>query len=76
MGGRSSKCMDFNLFSFRKISAQETMLSLNNLNPNKAIGFDMIPPHIKNRGRGAGRSIFNQCISEKHWPNSWKKGDN
>ena len=28
-----------NLFSFRKISAQ-------NVNPNKAVGFDMIPSHV------------------------------
>ena len=30
---------DSNLFSFRKISAQ-------NVNPNKAVGFDMIPSHV------------------------------
>ena len=41
-----SSTLDSNLFSFRKISVQETRLSLENLNPNKAVGFDMIPPHV------------------------------
>ena len=49
---------DSNLFSFRKISAQETLLSLKNVNPNKAVGFDMIPPRFENSGRGAGRSTY------------------
>ena len=61
---------DSNLFSFRKISVQETLLSLKNLNPNKAVGFDMIPPHVLKIAAeelaGPLTEILNQCILEKY----------
>ena len=70
---------DSNLFSFRKISVQETLLSLKNLNPNKAVGFDMIPPHVLKIAAeelaGPLTEIINQCILEKYWPSSLKKGE-
>lgn len=70
---------DSNLFSFRKKSVQETLLSLKYSNPNKAIGLDMIPPHVLKTApeelAGPLTEIFNQFILEKHWPSSWKRGE-
>ena len=62
---------------FRKITKEETALSLKNLNTNKAIGFDMIPSHaLKIAAQELTDSltkIFNQSITENTWPNIWKK---
>ena len=62
---------------FRKITKEETALSLKNLNTNKAIGFDMIPSHaLKIAAQEPADSltkIFYQCITERTWQNIWKK---
>ena len=68
-----------NSFTLRKITKEETLLSLKNLNTNKAIGFHMILSHaLKIAAQelaGPLTAIFNQCITEKTWPNIWKKGE-
>ena len=59
--------------NFRKITKEETFLSLKNLNTNKAIGFNMIPSRaLKIAAQELAdplTTIFNQCITEKTSPN-------
>ena len=70
--------MGFQFVFLQKDISTRNSSSLKNLNSNKAVGFDMIPPHVLKIAAeelaGPLTEIVNQCITEKYWPNPWKKG--
>ena len=68
-----------NFFSFRELSCSEVLKALEQLNPNKATGYDLIPPRALRIGAeefaAPLTNIYNQAISQGEWPDKWKQGE-
>jgi len=66
-----------NTFKFRKLKRQEVLAALKGINPNKAAGYDMLPPRVlkiaAEQLATPLTTIFKQAIEDNHWPNAWKK---
>jgi len=65
-------------FELQHITEAEVVKALNNLNPRKSMGHDLIPPlALKTASEAIAPSlngIFNNCIKSRCWPTEWKKG--
>ena len=68
-----------NSFSFREITCTEVQESLKQLNPNKATGYDLIPPSaLRNAAEEIAApltTLYNQVIQQGVWPDVWKWGE-
>jgi len=68
-----------NIFSFRKITHDEVLKALNQVNPHKAMGYDLVPPGaLKIAADEIAASltlIYNQAIEQGVWPEDWKRGE-
>lgn len=68
-----------NSFKFSKIKQDEVLETLKKINPNKATGFDLIPPRaLKLAAKEVVTPltlIYNQVIEQKEWPKDWKRGE-
>ena len=57
----------------------EVQTALEKLNPDKAAGCDSIPPKLLKLAAAelapSLTKIYNSCINQGCWPQSWKKGE-
>ena len=68
-----------NTFSFRRLSRNEVLAALKEIDPHKATGHDMLPPRVLKMAAEPLATplttIFNQAIEENRWPSIWKRGE-
>ena len=68
-----------NSFSFREITCSDVLDSLRQLNSNKAIGHDLIPPSaLRNAAEELAApltTLYNQVIQQGVWTDDWKWGE-
>ena len=64
---------------FHQFDAVKVEKVLQQLNPNKATGWDNIPPKfLKICGKELATpltTLYNKCIDQGEWPEDWKKGE-
>ena len=66
-------------FDFRTVHTEDVRKALKELNPNKAVGWDLIPPWALKLGADELSSplttLYNNCLSHGIWPSEWKRGE-
>jgi hypothetical protein len=64
---------------FHHLDAVNVEKVLQQLNPNKATGWDKIPPKFLKFGAKELATplttLYNTCIDQGEWPEDWKKGE-
>ena len=65
--------------ALRQLKTIEVENALKQLNPNKAVGWDLIPPRILKLGAQELAPplacLYNSIIYQGEWPGCWKRGD-
>ena len=68
-------------FEFSLFTTTEVQKALENINPKKSGGWDigitlkLLKPNVAKGAAASLTSLFNSCIGQNEWPNTWKRGE-